>query len=67
MVGVGGGVSEGMGVSVGGMGVDGRQAPSVNVIARRMIFPTRQSLNRKGDCFVADAPRNDRCCICRME
>jgi hypothetical protein len=41
MVGVGGGVSEGVGVSLGGIDVDGRQAPRIIVIARMMIFPTR--------------------------
>ncbi len=41
MVGVGGGVSEGMGVSVGGMDVDGRQAPRTIVIARAVA--TKQS------------------------
>lgn len=60
MVGVGGGVSEGTRVSVDGMAVDGRQAPRNNVIARRAIFSTKQSPSRIGDCFVADAPRNDR-------
>lgn len=65
MVEVGSGVSEGRGVSVGGVEADDKQAPRINVIASRAIFPMKQSPNRVGDivlvedCFVAVAPRND--------
>jgi len=59
MVGVGGGVSEGMGVSVGGMDVDGRQAPRTIVIARsgsdEAIFQLSRGLLRRKKC----PPRND--------
>ena len=52
MVAVGSGVSDGRSVSVGGIDVDGTQAPIIIVIARRKIFPTKQSPNRVGDCRV---------------
>ena len=61
MVAVGSGVSEGTGVSVGEIGSDGRQALRINVIVMTM-YPSR-----RGYCFVAIAPRNDRWCVCRME
>ena len=43
MVGVGIGVSVGKGVAVGREESSGRQAVHSNVIARRAIFPTKQS------------------------
>jgi hypothetical protein len=43
IVSVGIGVSVGTGVSVGGVEFNGKQATNNNVVARRVIFPTKQS------------------------
>ena len=59
MVAVGGGVSEGMGVSVGGGDSKGAQEAGIIVTARRAIIPMtpvrigRRSLDRVGDFVLA--------------
>lgn len=68
MVGEGGGVSEGRGVSVDGVESNDVQEVRIIIIARRVEMrsieiPTKQSVLRLGDCFVANAPRNGKNCM----